>query len=62
MIKLKVGIVGVRAIGTTHAECHAEDKLSDLVAVCDVVAERADEAATLAEEADDLPLPECARR
>ncbi len=42
---LKVGIAGIRGIGTKHAECHAEDELSDLVAVCDVVQERADEAA-----------------
>lgn len=42
---LKVGIVGLRGIGNNHANCHAEDELSDLVAVCDVVKERADEAA-----------------
>jgi len=42
---LKVGVVGLRGIGNTHADCHAKDELADLVAVCDVVAERADEAA-----------------
>ena len=42
---LKVGIVGMRGIGNRHAECHAADELADLVAVCDVVAARADEAA-----------------
>jgi len=42
---LKVGIVGLRGIGNKHAECHAADELSELVAVCDVVESRADEAA-----------------
>ena len=42
---LKVGVVGLRGIGNTHADCHAKDELADLVAVCDVIAERADEAA-----------------
>ena len=42
---LKVGIVGLRGIGLRHCGCHASDALSDLVAVCDVVVERADQAA-----------------
>lgn len=42
---LKVGIVGLNGIGNTHAKCHKEDQLSNLVAVCDVVKERADSAA-----------------
>ncbi|MCC6730882.1 MAG: Gfo/Idh/MocA family oxidoreductase [Chthonomonadales bacterium] len=42
---LKVGIVGMRGIGLTHAGAHSQDPLSDLVAVCDVVKERADSAA-----------------
>ena len=42
---LKVGIVGMRGIGNTHARAHAVDPLSDLVAVCDVIKERADETA-----------------
>ncbi len=42
---LKVGVVGMRGIGNTHAQVHAKDPLSDLVAVCDVVKERADSAA-----------------
>lgn len=42
---LKTGIVGVRGIGLRHAACHAQDPLSQLVAVCDVVKERADQAA-----------------
>lgn len=39
---LKVGIVGLSGIGNSHANCHKEDALSDLVAVCDVVKEKAD--------------------
>ena len=42
---LKVGIVGARGIGQTHAKCHSEDKLSDLMAICDIVKDRADSAA-----------------
>ena len=42
---LRVGVVGMRGIGNTHAQSHAKDPLSKLVAVCDVVKERADEAA-----------------
>jgi len=42
---LKVGVVGMRGIGNRHAQCHKEDALAELVAVCDVVEARADEAA-----------------
>ena len=42
---LKVGVVGLRGIGNLHCECHVEDPLSDLVAVCDLVKERADSTA-----------------
>ncbi len=42
---LKVGIVGMRGIGETHAKAHSKDPLANLVAVCDVVKERADKAA-----------------
>ena len=42
---LKVGIVGMRGIGMQHADCHTADELSDLVAVCDLHKDRADEAA-----------------
>jgi predicted dehydrogenase len=42
---LKVGVVGMRGIGQTHAQCHATDPLAQLVAVCDVVKARADEVA-----------------
>jgi len=39
---LKIGIVGMRGIGSLHARCHAQDPLAKLVAVCDVIKERAD--------------------
>lgn len=42
---LKVGVVGMGGIGNTHAQCHKNDELSELVAVCDLRRERADEAA-----------------
>ncbi|NKB70965.1 MAG: gfo/Idh/MocA family oxidoreductase [Candidatus Latescibacteria bacterium] len=42
---LKVGVVGLRGIGTNHVRCHMADALSDLVAVCDVVREQADKVA-----------------
>lgn len=44
-MSLKVGIVGMGGIGNKHAECHAADDLSQLVAVCDLIKERADKAA-----------------
>jgi predicted dehydrogenase len=42
---LKVGVVGLRGIGNKHAGCHQEDELAELVAVCDLIKERADEGA-----------------
>ena len=39
---LKVGVVGMRGIGNTHAGAYVQDELADLVAVCDVVTDRAD--------------------
>lgn len=42
---LKIGVVGVRGVGMTHATCHVGDPLAKLVAVCDIIAERADNAA-----------------
>lgn len=42
---LKVGIVGMRSIGVPHAEAYLKDPLAELVAVCDLVKERADQAA-----------------
>jgi len=43
---LKVGVVGIRGIGCNHADCHLGDPLSKLVAICDVVKDRADVEAT----------------
>ena len=42
---LRIGIVGMRNIGNTHAQAYLKDPLAKLVAVCDVVKARADEAA-----------------
>ena len=42
---LRVGVVGVRGIGTKHSQCYHDDDLAELVAVCDIVKERADTAA-----------------
>lgn len=42
---LRVGVVGMGGIGSSHAGCHKNDPLADLVAVCDVVTEKADAAA-----------------
>jgi predicted dehydrogenase len=42
---LKVGIVGMKGIGNNHANCHMQDDLSNLVAVCDTLKDRADAAA-----------------
>lgn len=39
---LKIGIVGLNGIGKNHAACYQEEELADLIAVCDVVKERAD--------------------
>src|SRR5450756_2002971 len=43
--KLRVGVVGMGGIGNTHAACHTQDALARLMAVCDVVKEKADAAA-----------------
>jgi len=42
---LRVGVVGMSGIGNTHASAHKQDPLAKLVAVCDVVKEKADAAA-----------------
>lgn len=39
---LKIGLVGMRGIGEAHAKAYQQDPLGKLVAVCDVVKERAD--------------------
>ena len=44
---LKVGIVGMGGIGKQHGQCYKADPLAELVAVCDIVKEKADAAAEL---------------
>ena len=43
---LRVGLVGLSGIGNTHAASYQKDPLAKLTAVCDVVKEKADAAAT----------------
>src|SRR5438067_652617 len=43
--KLRVAVIGTRAIGNTHAGVYQSDPLSELAAVCDIDPVRADEAA-----------------
>ena len=42
---LKVAVIGMRGIGTNHAEVYVRSDRADIVAVCDMVKERADGAA-----------------
>ena len=42
---IKVAVVGMGGIGNNHAGCYAADDLSQVVAVCDIIKERADKAA-----------------
>ena len=42
---LKIGIVGMGGIGNTHADCYTKDPLAEIIAVCDLVPEKADAAA-----------------
>src|SRR4051812_45099376 len=42
---LRIGLVGLRGIGMTHANAYKEETLGQLAAVCDVVKERADKTA-----------------
>ena len=39
---VKVGIVGLNGIAHSHAPVYVRDELAELVAICDVVKERAD--------------------
>ena len=41
---LKIGIVGLGGIGNTHAGVYMNDPLAEIVAVCDIIPERADKA------------------
>ena len=40
---IRVGVIGLGAIGVRHAQCYTDDPLSELVAVCDVMPERAEQ-------------------
>lgn len=42
---LNVGIVGMGGIGNVHARCYQKEPLAQIVAVCDIIRERADAAA-----------------
>ena len=42
---LKVAVVGMGGIGNFHARCYRDDPLAEVVAVCDILKERADKAA-----------------
>ena len=42
---LRIAVVGMGGIGNLHAQCYEKDPLSKLVAVCDIIKERADAAA-----------------
>lgn len=42
---LKIGVVGVGNIGSLHAECYSKNPKVELVAVCDIIKEKADAAA-----------------
>ena len=50
---LKCAVVGMGGIGETHATCYKENPLAELVAVCDLVREKADAAAAFP---SNLPL------
>ena len=42
---LRIGIVGLGGIGNTHARVYQANPKTDIVAVCDIIPERADKAA-----------------
>ncbi len=42
---IRIGIVGMGGIGNTHARCYTNNPNAEVVAVCDLVKEKADEAA-----------------
>ena len=42
---LHIGIVGLGGIGNNHARCYTENKHAKVIAVCDVIKEKADAAA-----------------
>ena len=42
---IQVGIVGLGGIGNRHAQCYMDNRYTKVVAVCDIIPERADKAA-----------------
>lgn len=42
---VKIGVVGIGPIGQAHLQCYSNDPLAKVVAVCDVIKEKADSAA-----------------
>ena len=42
---MKVAVIGMGGIGNTHAQVYYDNPLTELVAVCDLVKEKADAAA-----------------
>jgi len=42
---LRIGIVGMGGIGNRHAQCYTANRYTKVVAVCDIIKERADKAA-----------------
>ena len=46
-MKVRIGIVGMGGIGNTHARVYKELPQAEVVAVCDIIKERADKAAAL---------------
>ena len=42
---LNTAVVGMGGIGYTHARCYKNNPLANLIAVCDIVKEKADKAA-----------------
>ncbi len=42
---IRVGVIGMHGIGSNHANVYASNGKSELAAVCDIVRERADQAA-----------------
>jgi myo-inositol 2-dehydrogenase/D-chiro-inositol 1-dehydrogenase len=44
-VTLKIGIVGIGNIGSTHAKVYKDNKKVEIVAICDIIKEKADAAA-----------------
>ena len=44
MAKLKIGVVGLGGIGNNHARCYTANPHTEIVAVCDIIKDKADKA------------------